>query len=588
VWGGGAALIRRLIALVAALLAGGLMPSAASAAPLPPIRHVFVIVLENESASTTFGPASPAPYLARTLTAQGAYLPNYYATGHESNDNYISMISGQAPNPQNQADCQYFTDLEPGTMGSDGQAVGTGCVYPAGVPTIASQLTAAHDTWRDYNEDMGNDPTREAAVCGHPPLNAKDNTQSATATDEYATRHDPFVYFHSIIDDTTLCDSHVVALSQLPADLSTASKTASYSFITPNLCNDGHDSPCANGQPGGLPQADRFLQTWVPRITGSPAFGRDGLLIITFDEASGSDASACCGEIPGPGSPSPGIFGPGGGRVGAVLLSPFIAPGTVSQTAYNHYTMLGSIENLFGLAHLGEAGLPGETYLGSDVFTRPGGAPGGAAPRPGGQTLTVRVPALASRAGARPRLRVRWGGGGSPAGYTVQVSDLSGSRRWRTLLSRTRRTAAWFAARPGDTYAFRVRRGAGGPWARAESVVPSGVRPRGGHFSGGWRILRRRGAWEQRAIQTTKPGASLRLRFRGGSLVLIGDRTAHGGLMRVTLDGASRLVRLDANRLHRRQIIYRAALRDGVHRLQVTDVRGLVALEGVAITDRRG
>ena len=59
---------------------------------------MFIIVLENESASTTFGPTSPAPYLSKTLTAQGAYLPNYYGTGHDSNDNYISMISGQAPN----------------------------------------------------------------------------------------------------------------------------------------------------------------------------------------------------------------------------------------------------------------------------------------------------------------------------------------------------------------------------------------------------------------------------------------------------------------------------------------------------------
>jgi len=52
---------------------------------------VFVIVLENEAASTTFGPGSPAPYLSTTLRSQGAYLPHYFGTGHLSNDNYISM-----------------------------------------------------------------------------------------------------------------------------------------------------------------------------------------------------------------------------------------------------------------------------------------------------------------------------------------------------------------------------------------------------------------------------------------------------------------------------------------------------------------
>ena len=403
----------RRLALLAAL--GGLVlvaasvpaGTAAASAAVPSIRHVFVIVLENESASTTFGAASPAPYLAKTLTAQGAYLPNYYGVGHESNDNYIAMISGQAPNVENQADCQSYDDFEPGTIGSYGQAVGTGCVYPATVPTIASQLTGAGFTWRDYNEDMGATPARESAVCGHPALNSQDGTQSATAQDEYATRHNPFVYFHAIIDDTTLCDDNVVNLDELPQDLATASATANYTFITPDLCDDGHDAPCADGEPGGLAQADTFLRTWVPRITGSPAFKQSGLLIITFDEAATSDTSSCCGEIAGPGSPEPGINGPGGGRVGAVLLSPCIAPGTVSNTPYNHYAMLGSVENLFGLSHLGYAALPGESYFGSDVFTRGcsagagsgggsgsgsgGGSGASPAPRPGCPLATGRL-----------------------------------------------------------------------------------------------------------------------------------------------------------------------------------------------------
>ena len=208
----------------------------------------------------------------RRCAREGAYLPNYYAVGHESNDNYIAMISGQAPNAQNQADCQFFDNLVPGTIGIYGQATGSGCVYPADVPTIADQLSAAGLTWRDYNEDMGADPTREASECGHPGINSVDNTQKATATDEYATRHDPFVYFHSIIDDTALCDSHVVNLSLLPHDLASAADTPNYVFITPDLCDDGHDSPCANGQPGGLAQADAFLRQWVPQITSSPAF----------------------------------------------------------------------------------------------------------------------------------------------------------------------------------------------------------------------------------------------------------------------------------------------------------------------------
>ncbi|MGO9885762.1 MAG: alkaline phosphatase family protein [Solirubrobacteraceae bacterium] len=338
------------------------------------IRHVFIIVLENESASTTFGPGSPAPYLAHTLTARGAFLPNYYGVGHHSLDNYIAMISGQAPNPDTDLDCLHYVNFPTNAIGAHDQQKGSGCVYPADIPTIATQLTAAKYTWRDYNQDMGADPARESATCGHPKLGSPDNTELATPTDMYASRHDPFVYFHSIIDHGALCDSHVVNLDALPKDLSHVSTTRNYTYITPDLCDDGHDSPCADGEPGGLPQADKFLKQWVPKITSSKAFRDDGLLIVTFDEAATRDASSCCGEMPGPGTPLPGGTGPGGGRVGAVLLSPCITAGTVVRTPYNHYTMLGSIENMFGLKRLGYASLPGERYFGTAIFKRRCGA----------------------------------------------------------------------------------------------------------------------------------------------------------------------------------------------------------------------
>ncbi len=411
-------------------------------AATPPIRHVFVIVLENQSASTTFGSNSPAPFLSQTLRAQGAYLPNYYGIGHESNDNYIAMISGQAPNVETQADCLLYSNMTSGSIGAYGQDQGVGCVYPSSVPTIASQLRGNGLTWRAYNQGMGADPTRESAECGHPGLDMMDNTERATATDEYATRHDPFVYFHSIIDDSTLCDTHVVGLDPLANDLKSAPGTPNYVFITPDLCNDGHDSPCANGQQGGLRQADQFLREWVPRITSSPAFlNQAGLLIITFDEAATSDASSCCGEIAGPGSPLPGIIGSGGGDVGAVLLSPCIAPGTVTMTPYNHYTMLRSVEDLFGLGHIGFAQLPGEQSFGSDVFTRACGPP----------------PAVHVRAHAKRRqIRVSWSASGAKVAYfIVQVRVGRGS--WRTLIGKTTRHALSFTPRARRRYQFRVR-----------------------------------------------------------------------------------------------------------------------------------
>ena len=374
-------------ALLAILTIAGLVQSAAAAGAggtesiLPPIRHVFVLVLENMSYSHTFAPDSDAPYLAKTLPAQGVLLTHYHAIGHASLDNYVAMISGQAPNHETQLDCPTFSEFRlsaPG-LNRDGQALGAGCVYPPIVKSLPDQLEAAGLSWRAYMEDMGNDPRRERATCGHVPLGAADPTSVARRGDQYAAKHNPFVYFHTIIDDAARCDARVVNLTRLPADLAAAAATPNFVFITPNLCSDGHDPQCVDGREGGLVAINAFLTRWVPLILNSAAFRADGLLIVTFDEADGIGAEgsgACCGEKPLPGARyAPGFNGPGGGRVGAVVLSPFVKAGTVSAVPYNHYSLLRTIETLFGLKPLGYAASPGARVFGSDVFS-------GAAPHP--------------------------------------------------------------------------------------------------------------------------------------------------------------------------------------------------------------
>jgi phosphatidylinositol-3-phosphatase len=350
--------------LLTALVASISMLVAAPAAPAaPPIKHVFTIVLENKGYDETFGPGSPAKYLSKTLPSQGALLRQYYGTAHHSLANYIAMVSGQSPTPDTQADCPFYRDFLPGTPTSDGQYIGQGCVYPGPVKTIADQLEAKSLPWKGYMEDMGNAPG-ESSTCAHPAFNTPDQTQSARPGDGYAAKHDPFVYFHSLLDSGS-CGRNVVNLSRLTTDLQAAATTPSYAFITPNLCNDAHDC--------GLEVADRFLKTWIPKIKASPAWAEGSLLIVTFDEAESNDASACCNEQPGPNSPNPGgdTPGPGGGRTGAVLLSQFVHPGTVSDTPYNHYSLLKSFEDVFGLGYLGYAGQAGLQAFGADVYTAP-------------------------------------------------------------------------------------------------------------------------------------------------------------------------------------------------------------------------
>jgi hypothetical protein len=208
----------------------------------------------------------------------------------------------------------------------------------------------------------------------------------------------------SWFDGTRLPDTFS---GHLVNDLRSPWTTPKFGWITPNLCDDGHDSTCAGpntvGQigagAGGLHGADEFLAHWVPLLEASPAYRLGQMMIvITFDEGNSGDGTACCGETPGPDNATPGfsqLLAPiyqqlglpipnpasGGGRVGALLLDPrYIEPGSVDTTGqYNHYSALRSYEDLLGitrggtdgLGHLGFAAAQGLTPFGRDVFNRP-------------------------------------------------------------------------------------------------------------------------------------------------------------------------------------------------------------------------
>lgn len=479
--------IRNVLPVLLICAAAGVslpIPEAQAAkTPQNTIKNVLVINLENESYSTTFGPTSPATYLNGQLLAQGELVPNWFATGHVSLDNYIAEISGQGSTASTNSDCinasnlpkdisgQYF-NLWPGIddpngKAHPGQVIGDGCIYPRpknatpktpayhGARTIGDQLDELHGQvvfkasgivyrpgpilWREYAEDMGNTPSRDDGApdplggtdCAHPVVGGPDNTNGATAADQYATRHNGFMYFHSVIDNQARCNAHVVPLGtvkvgagaggpdlisgHLYQDLQNISTTPKFMFVSPNLCNDGHDGTCKGVNTegtsvGGLAGADLWLKHWMPMIMASPAYQSGQLLVVvTFDEGGLSDTAACnanltsnraiCAYPTGPDisnygySPLLGAFGiqkppastgvyPGGGQIGAVLLNAlFIKPGSVNTTGqYNHYSALRSYEDLLhitrggddGLGHLGYAAQPalaGATF-GKDVFNK--------------------------------------------------------------------------------------------------------------------------------------------------------------------------------------------------------------------------
>jgi hypothetical protein len=345
---------------------------AGSTPGLPPVKHVFVIMLSDEPYAATFGPASSAPYLAQTLERQGELLVHYDAVAHEELADELAVLSGQGPTAETAANCPNYTEIAPTGIGADEQVLGSGCVYPAATQTLVGQLAAKHLSWRAYIEGM-DELGAQVGACGHPALGQADNT--AQTPGPYATFINPFAYFASVIDSAT-CASDDVGLDQLAPDLASASRTPSFSYIAPDRCDDGDPTPCTAGAPAGMVPAQEFLQKVVPEILRSKAYKSSGLLVITADEAPSrgefADSSSCCGQptFPNvaPATTVTGLAPRGGGAVGALLLSPFIKGAGTSEEPYNHFALLRTIEDLFGLKHLGYAALTGVKSFEASIF----------------------------------------------------------------------------------------------------------------------------------------------------------------------------------------------------------------------------
>ena len=283
------------------------------------IKHVWLIILENKSFDATFTGLNDNTYLWQTLPSQGVLLKDYFGTGHFSLDNYVSLVSGQATQPDNQADCPTYKDFAVSGLDADGQAVSAagpngavganGCVYPPSVQTLFNQLDAAGVSWKGYAQDLHNTPGREDAACGGPgdPAGAGvANPGSATATDQYVPKHFPFPWFHSLIDNPTDCTTAHIADLFGPAtglfhDLQSTATTPAFSWISPDNCSDAHDAVCHGNNlsggfsdpntpnppanyTGGLYASDLFLEHVIPEIEQSPAFKDGGLIDVTFDE----------------------------------------------------------------------------------------------------------------------------------------------------------------------------------------------------------------------------------------------------------------------------------------------------------------
>jgi phosphatidylinositol-3-phosphatase len=291
-----------VIAVLASVLAGpfsGIASSSAStsagqasATTVPSFGHVFVILGENKSLYQLT--SSNAPYILKTLKPESAWFTNYNDVTKGSLPNYVALTSGQYASCQATGPCGQFN-----------------------VPSIFSQL--GNGAWQDWNESM--------------PSNCYPKDAGALSTlNAYQAGHNPALSYAGLP-----CSTYdVPAGTTGPDDMSSfnaalaAGTVPKYNFITPNNCEDSHNS--CNGV-NIVTEYDNFLKKEIPLIEASPAFGSDGVIFMTYDEGyrTTNDSNTMM-----------------------AVVGPQVQAGTYVDY-YNHYSTLATIEQGLGLACLANA-----------------------------------------------------------------------------------------------------------------------------------------------------------------------------------------------------------------------------------------
>jgi hypothetical protein len=287
-----------------------------------PVKHVFLVSLASPGYEAAFGSGTQMPYLSGELRPQGVLLTNYSLLDSAPLPNGFAAVSGQPPADASKAGCPEVEE----------------CLYDVETLTLPDQLAGARLSWHGYFEGM-TDAEGKPDNCVQPDPAAP----GAETASGYSPSLNPFVFFHTLLDLGD-CNENDVPFDELAGDLKKAEATASFSYLSPNLCNAGFRGKCAEGTPDGAAAADAFLAKVVPEILASPAYKTDGLVIVSFGAA---DPAPPADPATAPEDPK---------KVGALLLSPLLAPGGTDGAEYTPYSLLRSVEDLFALEPLGKAG----------------------------------------------------------------------------------------------------------------------------------------------------------------------------------------------------------------------------------------
>jgi hypothetical protein len=282
-------------------LLGPAASPAGSTAPLPtPIKHVFLILMENEQTGVIYGQQPYETQLANTYAWGGDANSNadhvgYYAACHPSAPNYLALTSGKT--------------LQCGSDNYNNYSVNN----------LGNELDTAHESWIDYQESASENCQQNDSLSGL-----------------YVVRHNPFVYYSDLGGRTngSACMTHVVPIANLTNDYPYSQTPPAFTYIAPNILNDGHSSSAATG--------DSWLASFLPNVIKQPWFSST-VVFVVYDEAY----TAIGNEN------FTGYNGLYGGPVYMAAASPYTAGmGALTYNA-SHYDLLSTMEWLLGLPPTG-------------------------------------------------------------------------------------------------------------------------------------------------------------------------------------------------------------------------------------------
>ncbi len=343
------------------------------------VKTVFIVLMENHNWSQIKGSAS-APYINGTLLPMSSYATQYFNPPgiHPSLPNYLWLEAG--------ANFGIANDNDPATN------------HQSTTSHLATQLQTAGITWKTYQENIG------GTTC---PL---------TSSPLYAPKHNPFVYFDDVTNtndpNSATCLMHVRPYTELATDIAN-NTVPHYVFITPNLCNDMHDSCSPVNDP--VRQGDNWLSTEVPRILSSAAWQNGGALFVTWDEGVSGD-----------------------GPIGMIVVSSLGKGGGYNNAIhYTHGSTLRSFEEIFGVPLIRDA--VNQTGL-SDLF-KPASPP----PAPSGVSATA----------GNAQVTLSWSAVSGATSYNVKRATATGGP-YATVAAVTTTTYTDTGLTNGTTYYYVV------------------------------------------------------------------------------------------------------------------------------------